>query len=96
MVPDLVAICLIYVAFKIQTKILSVPWPWPWRLLNPQGVGGLGPFFFMLYAHPHPRQPPDLPARARQKKIDGPPRTLTKSQTHPPTIRLFFFLDFFF
>jgi hypothetical protein len=25
---------------------------------------------------------------AAQKKIDGPPRTLTKSPTHPPTIRL--------
>jgi hypothetical protein len=32
----------------------------------------------------------------RQKKIDGPPRTLTKSQTHPPTIRLFFPLEFLF
>jgi hypothetical protein len=34
-------------------------------------------------------------SRGRQKKIDGPPRTFAKSQTHPPTIRLFF-LDFFF
>jgi hypothetical protein len=34
--------------------------------------------------------------RGRPKKMDGPPRTLTKSQTHPPTIRLFFSLDFFF
>jgi hypothetical protein len=33
---------------------------------------------------------------ARQKKIDGPPRTFAKSQNHPPTIRLFFFLTFFF
>jgi hypothetical protein len=32
---------------------------------------------------------------AGKKKIDGPPRILTKSQTRPPTIRLFFFLDFF-
>jgi hypothetical protein len=32
---------------------------------------------------------------AAKKKIDGPPRTFTKSQTHPPTIRLFFFLTFF-
>jgi hypothetical protein len=29
-------------------------------------------------------------ARGRQKKIDGPPRTLTTSPTHPSTIRLFF------
>jgi hypothetical protein len=29
-------------------------------------------------------------SRGRQKKIDGPPRTKTKSQTHPPAIRLFF------
>jgi hypothetical protein len=28
------------------------------------------------------------------KKIDGPPRTFAKSETHPPTIRVFF-LDFF-
>jgi hypothetical protein len=33
-------------------------------------------------------------ARGRQKKIDGPPRSFAKSQTHPPTIRLFF-IDFF-
>jgi hypothetical protein len=33
---------------------------------------------------------------AAKKKIDGPPRTLNKSPTHPPTIRLFFFLTFFF
>ena len=32
---------------------------------------------------------------AGQKKIDGPPRTFAKSQTHPPAIRLFF-LGFFF
>jgi hypothetical protein len=32
---------------------------------------------------------------AAKKKIDGPPRTSTKSPTHPPTIRLFFFLTFF-
>jgi hypothetical protein len=31
----------------------------------------------------------------RQKKIDGPPRTFAKSQTHPPAIRLFFSLIFF-
>jgi hypothetical protein len=35
-------------------------------------------------------------ARGRQKKIDGPPRTFAKSQTHPPTIRLLFPLGFFF
>jgi hypothetical protein len=28
--------------------------------------------------------------RGQQKKIDGPPRTFAKSETHPPTIRLFF------
>jgi hypothetical protein len=35
---------------------------------------------------------------AAKKKIDGPPRTFAKSQTqtHPPTIRLFFSLVFFF
>jgi hypothetical protein len=34
---------------------------------------------------------PSATARgAGKKKFDGPPRTLTKSQTHPPTIRLFF------
>jgi hypothetical protein len=33
---------------------------------------------------------------AAKKKIDGPPRAFAKSQTHPPTIRLFFFLTFFF
>jgi hypothetical protein len=27
---------------------------------------------------------------AGKKNFDGPPRALTKSQTHPPTIRLFF------
>jgi hypothetical protein len=32
---------------------------------------------------------------AGKNKFDGPPRTFAKSQTHPPTIRLFF-LDFFF
>jgi hypothetical protein len=32
---------------------------------------------------------------AAKKQIDGPPRIFAKSQTHPPTIRLFF-LDFFF
>jgi hypothetical protein len=37
-----------------------------------------------------------LPSRgAAKNKIDGPPRTFAKSQTHPPTIRLFFFLTFF-
>jgi hypothetical protein len=30
------------------------------------------------------------PPAHHQKKIDGPPRTFAKSQTHPPTIRLFF------
>ena len=34
--------------------------------------------------------------RGRQKKIDGPPSAFAKSQTHPPTIRHFFFLTFFF
>ena len=34
-------------------------------------------------------------ARGRQKKIDEPPRAFAKSQTHPPTIRLFFSLTFF-
>jgi hypothetical protein len=29
------------------------------------------------------------------KKIDGPPRTFAKSQTHPPTIRHFFSWHFF-
>jgi hypothetical protein len=29
------------------------------------------------------------------KKIDGSPHTFAKSQTHPPTCRLFFPLDFF-
>jgi hypothetical protein len=33
---------------------------------------------------------------AAQKKIDGPPRAFTKSQTHPPTPPTFFFLAFFF
>jgi hypothetical protein len=33
---------------------------------------------------------------AAQKKIDGPPRTFAKSQTHPPTIRTFFFLELCF
>jgi hypothetical protein len=28
---------------------------------------------------------------AAKKKIDGPPRTLTKYPTHPPTNRLFFY-----
>jgi hypothetical protein len=37
-----------------------------------------------------------LEARGRQKKIDGRPRTFAKSQTHPPTIRLFFPLTFCF
>jgi hypothetical protein len=41
----------------------------------------------------HQQQPRG--ARGRQKKIDGPPRTFAKFQTHPPTIRLFF-LDFCF
>jgi hypothetical protein len=27
---------------------------------------------------------------AGKKKVDGPPRAFAKSQTHPPTIRLFF------
>jgi hypothetical protein len=35
-----------------------------------------------------------LPRGAAKKKIDGPPRTFAKSQTHPPFD--FFFLDFFF
>jgi hypothetical protein len=39
---------------------------------------------------PTPSARPTEP-RGRPKKIDGPPRTLTQSQTHPPTIRLFFF-----
>jgi hypothetical protein len=33
---------------------------------------------------------------AAKKKIDGPPRAFTKSQTHPPTPPTFFFLAFFF
>jgi hypothetical protein len=32
---------------------------------------------------------------AGKKQIDGPPRTFAKSQTHPPTRRLFFVLPFF-
>jgi hypothetical protein len=32
--------------------------------------------------------------RGAAKKIDGPPRTSAKSQTHPPTIRLFLWLFF--
>jgi hypothetical protein len=37
------------------------------------------------------------PSRGAGKiQIDGPPRTFAKSQTHPPTIRLFFSLTFFF
>jgi hypothetical protein len=46
-------------------------------------------------AHVHAQSPSKKP-RGRQKKIDGPgpPRTLTKSQTHPPTIRIFFLVRF--
>jgi hypothetical protein len=33
---------------------------------------------------------------AAKKKIDGPPRAFTKSQTHPPTPPTFFFMTFFF
>jgi hypothetical protein len=33
---------------------------------------------------------------AGKTKTDGPPRTFAKSQTHPPTSRLFFPLTFFF
>jgi hypothetical protein len=33
---------------------------------------------------------------AAKKKIDGPTRAFTKSQTHPPTPPTFFFLAFFF
>jgi hypothetical protein len=40
--------------------------------------------FFLLFS-----------SRGRQNKIDRPPRTFAKSQTHPPTIH-FFFLDFLF
>jgi hypothetical protein len=36
-----------------------------------------------------------LSGSAGKKKFDGPPRTFAKSQTHPPTTRLFF-LDIFF
>jgi hypothetical protein len=32
---------------------------------------------------------PALLRGASKKKIDGPPRAFAKSQTHPPTIRLF-------
>jgi hypothetical protein len=52
------------------------------------------PFFGVGYARRlwawHPT------SRGRQKKIDGPPRTFAKYQTHPPIIRLLFFLTFFF
>jgi hypothetical protein len=41
------------------------------------------------------RQDLDLEGPAKQKSTD-PPRTFAKSQTLPPTIRLFFFLTFFF
>jgi hypothetical protein len=43
--------------------------------------------------HPHPRCGRNT--RGRQFFFDGPPRTFAKSQTHPPTIRLFLFLTFF-
>jgi hypothetical protein len=39
---------------------------------------------------------PACSSRGRPKEIDGPPRIFAKSQTHPPTTRLLFFLDFFF
>jgi hypothetical protein len=48
------------------------------------------------------RVPLSLYLGPRLVNVEGPPkknrrtpRTLTKSPTHPPTIRLFFFLDFF-
>jgi hypothetical protein len=59
-----------------------------------QGQEGRGQMrrFAALGFNPEP--PPHR--GAAKKKIDGPPRPFAKSQTHPPTIRLFFFLTFFF
>jgi hypothetical protein len=37
---------------------------------------------------------PEAPNEGPQKKPDGPPRTFSKSQTHPPAIRLFFLVRF--
>jgi hypothetical protein len=39
--------------------------------------------------------PAALPLEAPPICFDEPPRTFAKSQTHPPAIRTFFFLDFF-
>jgi hypothetical protein len=58
---------------------VAARWRWRWRWSQPSALSP---------------QPCHRPPRGRQKKIDGPPRTFAKSQTHPPTIRLFF-LDFF-
>jgi hypothetical protein len=54
--------------------------------------------FAFAFARPRPQlqlQLQLLGAEGPAKNFDGPPRTLTKSQTHPPTIRLLFPLDFF-
>jgi hypothetical protein len=58
------------------------------KMARAEGGGG-------VRAHARTRVFPPFNARGRQKKIDGPPRTFAKSQTHPPTSRLFFPLAFF-